>query len=73
MPLAIILLFRLIEEIAQQVKIYRRDKRINNQEYSKLKNDGTLEKIKAGAIKVGDVIKLTDNRVPADLIILASK
>ena len=57
----------------QQVRIYRRDRKINNELYSKLQSTGTFKRVKAGDLKIGDVIKLTDERVPADLIILASK
>lgn len=62
-----------MEEIVQQAKIYRRDRRSNNEQYSKLRTDGSFARTRAGDIKVGDVIKLTDERVPADLLILASK
>lgn len=68
-----ILFFRLVEEIAQQVKIYRRDKKINNEEYARLMPDGSFVQTRSGNLRVGDVIKITDDRVPADLIILASK
>ena len=73
MPLAIILFFRLIEELAQQAKTYKRDRKLNNQEYARLRTDGSLTRVRAGDIRVGDVIKLSDDRVPADLIVLAAK
>lgn len=39
--------------------------------FRKLKRDGTLKKISAANIQVGDIIKVNQNeRVPADMVLL---
>jgi len=72
-PLGIILTFRLVEEIFQHIRITKRDRLINERLYDKMDVDGSLIKTKAGDLKVGDIVKLVNERVPADVIILAAK
>lgn len=72
-PLTIILTFRLVEEIFQHIRILRRDRLINERLYEKMDCEGSFLKIQAGDLKVGDIVKLVDERVPADVIILAAK
>lgn len=71
-PLLIILLFRFFEEIVQYIRVWRRDKQINGRMYDKMVKSGFV-KTKSGDLCVGDIIKLIDERVPADIIILAAK
>ena len=74
-PLAVILLFRALEELFQHLRILNRDKEANNNLYpikTKLSQTGYLLR-KSKDIKVGDIIKIVDKLVPVDIIILASK
>ena len=68
-----ILGFRGIEELFQEIRINKRDKELNNQTYQKYTASGQYVDINAANISVGDVIKINDERVPADVIILAAK
>ena len=74
-PLLVILLFRALEELFQHLRIKNRDKESNSALYpikTKSTQTGFLLK-KSQDIKVGDVIKIIDNFVPVDIIVLASK
>lgn len=72
-PVAVILAFRLTEEIVQELRIKNRDKLINNKIYQRYVSDGQYENIKSSEIRVGDIIKIGDERVPADVVILSAK
>ena len=63
----------MIEELINEYKIHSRDKLINNKEYSRLEREGGYVSVKASDIKVGDIIRITDERVPADVVILSAK
>lgn len=65
---------RFVEEIMDEINRYKRDQKLNLQEY-KILNPKTLEfeTKKSKKIKTGDIIKIENQRVPADLIILSSK
>lgn len=72
-PLLVILVFRLVEEIFQHLRVQKRDRLINERLYDRLDPEGGVTKTQAGDLKVGDLIKLVNERVPADVIILAAK
>ena len=72
-PLLFILALRVIEEVVQSVIIMRRDSETNLSEYIKILPDGSESVICSGDIKVGDVLKLENVRVPADCVIVESK
>ena len=67
-----ILLFRFFEEIVQYIRVWRRDRQINGRLYDKKTKNGFV-KTRSGDLHVGDIIKLLDERVPADVIILSAK
>ena len=72
-PLTIILIFRACEEIFQHFRILNRDKKINDRIYYILTEEDKFVEIKAKDLKVGDIIKIKGERVPADVFILASE
>lgn len=71
-PLAIILILRFLEEIVQHYKIKKRDREINDKLYGRLEKKFVYKYTRAGELKVGDIIKIKDERIPADIIILSS-
>lgn len=70
--MAVILIFRLTEELMQEIRIKNRDKLVNNKIYQKFVN-GQYINISAKEIAVGDVIKIANERVPADVVILSAR
>ena len=69
-----IIIVRFFEEIIDEINRYKRDKKLNFQEYQvydrKSKN---FKKKYSQDIKEGDIIKIFNQRVPSDIIILQSK
>lgn len=76
MPLIVILSFRAIEELSQHIRILSRDRKINKKKYTKIvfkKGKVYHKKINSESIKVGDMIVISNERVPADIIIFSSQ
>lgn len=73
LPLAVILVSRLIEETISTVQTFLRDSATNNEKFAAL--DQNLKKTEklSGDIVVGDVLLLTSGRIPCDCAILKSK
>ena len=72
-PLAMILAFRAVEDLVSEFRIKKRDQLLNRKVYWKKGELGKWEEVKAEDIKVGDVIKINDERVPADVLILSAR
>lgn len=72
-PLAIILALRFAEEAVQHIKTIERDSESNNKMYARLEKKFVYKFVRAGDLRVGDVIKIKDERVPADVLILSAK
>lgn len=69
-PLAVVLAITILKEAVDDFKRYQRDKETNNQEFTKVSEEGLI-KITAAEIEVGDILQLhTNQRVPADMILL---
>lgn len=70
-PLAFVLAITMIKEFLDDFKRFRRDKEINEKQYTKIVLDGSESPINSEDIKVGDIIKIKQNeRIPADLILI---
>jgi len=70
-PLAFVLIITILKEEFDDIQRMQKDRELNNTKYEKLKKDGTIKKIAAATLKVGDIIKIYQNeRIPADLILL---
>lgn len=73
-PLVVILSIRFFEEIFDEINRYKRDRKINLEEYLVFdEKQGDFEQKKSQDIREGDIIKIFNQRVPADVIILKSK
>ena len=65
---------RFIEEVSDEIGRYKRDKKLNMEKHQVLNPETfKFETTRSENIKVGDIIKINNQRVPADLIILGSK
>jgi phospholipid-translocating ATPase len=73
-PLVVIISIRFIEEILDEINRYKRDKKLNLEKYFifDVKTNEFKEK-KSQDVKEGDIIKIFNQRVPADIAILKSK
>lgn len=73
-PLAVILTIRFFEEILDEFNRYKRDRKINLEKYLiyNLEEKKFKEKLSQD-VREGDIIKILNQRVPADIIILQSK
>lgn len=70
----VILSIRFFEEIFDEINRYKRDRKINLEEYLVFdEKQGDFEQKKSQDIREGDIIKIFNQRVPADVIILKSK
>jgi len=65
-------MLRFLEESVQHYRIKKRDREINDTLYAKLDKKFVYKYTRAGELKVGDIIKIKDERVPADVIILSA-
>lgn len=57
----------------QHYKTIKRDSQSNNKLYARLEKKFVYKFTKAGDLRVGDIIKIKDERVPADVLILSAK
>ncbi|KAI9297264.1 phospholipid-translocating P-type ATPase [Neoconidiobolus thromboides FSU 785] len=72
-PLIIIFSISGIKEIYDDYKRWKADQQFNERYYSKLRSDGSLKPIQSGQIKVGDIVKISqDEEIPCDLVLLKS-
>lgn len=70
-PLFFAVTVTVLRECYDEFKRFKRDKQVNSQIYERLREDGSVEQVTSGSIKVGDIIIVTKNtRVPADLLLL---
>ena len=70
-PLCFVLGITMLKEAWDDFQRYRRDKELNQKEYTKVTIDGREEAIESARMKVGDLIKVKQNeRIPADLVML---
>ena len=70
--MAIILTLRFLEEIVQHYRIKKRDREVNDTLYARLDKKFVYKYTRSGDLKVGDIIKIKDERVPADILILTA-
>lgn len=73
-PLAVILSIRFFEEVLDEFNRFKRDRKLNFEKYQiyNLKEQEFQEK-SSQDVKEGDIIKILNQRVPADIVILQSK
>jgi len=57
-PLAFVLIITILKEEFDDIQRMQKDRELNNTKYEKLKKDGTIKKIAAATLKVGDIIKI---------------
>ena len=70
-PLAFVLLITLIKEAVDDIQRFRKDKALNNKMHENLHRDGTFGMKTSATLKVGDIIKVSQNeRFPADCLLL---
>lgn len=69
-----ILTIRLFEELIDEIRRFKRDRKLNREKYL-IYDDKTQEfKEKLSQdIKEGDIVKIYNQRVPADMLILRSR
>lgn len=73
-PLAFVLFLSMFNEIVDEVTKFMRDWEANKEQYDVLDKDGQTKMIRAGDLKVGDLVILEEGRrAPADMIILSTK
>ena len=72
--MSVILTIRLFEELIDEIRRFKRDRKLNRQKYLVF-NDKTeeFEEILSQDIKEGDIVKIYNQRVPADMLILKSR
>ena len=73
-PLLVILTIRFFEEIYDEINRYKRDRKINLEKYE-IYNSQTKKfcQKRSQDVREGDIIKIFNQRVPADVVILKSK
>lgn len=72
-PLAFVLSITMMKEAYDDFQRYRRDKEANSQMYEILVPEGT-KMVPSSALKVGDIVILhSEDRVPADLLLLRTR
>ena len=70
-PLAFVLMITLVKEAVDDIQRFRKDKALNNKKYESLDRDGTWTIKTSAMMKVGDIIKVSQNeRFPADCLLL---
>ena len=70
-PLAFVLMITLVKEAVDDIQRFRKDKALNNKKYESLNRDGTWAIKTSAMMKVGDIIKVSQNeRFPADCLLL---
>ena len=70
-PLAFVLMITLVKEAVDDIQRFRKDKALNNKKYETLNRDGTWTIKTSAMMKVGDIIKVSQNeRFPADCLLL---
>ena len=70
-PLAFVLMITLVKEAVDDIQRFRKDKALNNKKYESLNRDGTWTIKTSAMMKVGDIIKVSQNeRFPADCLLL---
>lgn len=74
LPVSVILTIRLFEELIDEIRRFKRDRKLNREKYL-IYDDKTQEfKEKLSQdIKEGDIVKIYNQRVPADMLILRSR
>ena len=70
-PLVFVLAITMAKEAYDDFQRFKRDKEANSQLYSRLTGVGGVETVPSSELRVGDMIQIhTDQRVPADVILL---
>lgn len=70
-PLVFVLAITMAKEAYDDFQRYKRDQEANSQLYTRLGLNGHLETVPSSELRVGDMIQIqTDQRVPADVILL---
>jgi phospholipid-translocating ATPase len=70
-PLVFVLAITMAKEAYDDFQRYKRDKEANSQLYSRLAVGGITETVPSSELRIGDLIQVhTDQRVPADIILL---
>lgn len=70
-PLMFVLFITMLKEAVDDFKRYSRDKEMNGKKHEILTNSGNIRIISSKDLKVGMIVKVTQNeRVPADLLLL---
>lgn len=73
-PLAVIVVVRFFEEFFDEINRYKRDKKINTEKFEVYnKSTDSFKQKQSSELREGDIIKIFNQRVPADVIILKSK
>lgn len=73
-PLGIILTVRFIEMLVDEIGRYRRDRKLNLEAYQVYDRvSGRFRRALSQDVRQGDIIRIVDQRVPADIVILKSK
>ncbi|KAG8349017.1 putative phospholipid-translocating ATPase [Trypanosoma vivax] len=70
-PLLLVVLLSLAKDAVDDIKRYMRDQVINEEKVDKLLPGGTVRKVRAASIQVGDLLLLhSGQRIPADCLLL---
>ena len=72
--MSVILTIRLFEELIDEIRRFKRDRNLNRQKY--LVYNVTTEEFDeklSQDIREGDIVKIYNQRVPADMLILKSR
>lgn len=70
-PLVFVLVITMAKEAYDDFQRYKRDKEANSQLYSRLTGTGGVETVPSSDLRVGDMVLVnTDQRVPADVVVL---
>jgi magnesium-transporting ATPase (P-type) len=74
LPLGVILAVRFVEEILDEISRYKRDRKLNLEKYFIYdKEEKEFKEKLSQDVREGDIIKILNQRVPADIAILKSK
>jgi P-type E1-E2 ATPase len=72
-PLAVIVLVSALRAAGEDINKHRADSSRNGAPYLTLQSDGKFKPVRSGDIKVGSIIKITQNMmIPADILFLGS-